>query len=74
MDIEDLEEDYAVRQVVAINSAPRDFHISIDGAFDDQLFQHPCTHVRVRGSDAATNKEVKTLVKLMFWTRVGVNI
>ena len=64
MDIEDLEEDYAVRQVVAINSAPRDFHISIDGPFDCHLFQHPCRHVRVLGSDAAT-KEVKTLLKLM---------
>ena len=28
------------------------------------MFQHPCTHVRVLGSDAAT-KEVKTLLKLM---------
>ena len=64
MDIEDLEEDYAVRQVVAINSAPRDFHISIDGAFDGHLFQHPCRHVRVLGSDAAT-KEAKTLLKFM---------
>ena len=63
MDIEDLEEDYAVRQVAAINSAPRDFYISIDGAFDGHLFQHPCRHVRVLGSDAAT-KEVKTLSKL----------
>ena len=64
MDIEDLEEDYAVRQVVAINSAPRDFYNSIDGAFDGHLFQHPCRHVRVLGSDAAT-KEAKTLLKLM---------
>ena len=46
MDIEDLEEDYAVRQVAAINRAPRDSYISIDGAFDGHLFQQPCRQAR----------------------------
>ena len=62
-EIEDFEEDYAVRQVAAITSALRSFFTSIKGVFHEDMFQHLCTHVRALGSDGAT-KEVKTLYKL----------
>jgi hypothetical protein len=73
-EIEDFDADYAQRQVDAIRRAVRQFCISLDGTFDENLFQHLCAQVHIIASDGAPSamKTSRLLLAQLFTNAILV--